>query len=106
MPAIDGIHILNTMVQRNINIPVIVCSSFITQYEKEINREKVLKALDKISLPSISSGNISNIFLDINTMKSCMVLSGELKNYVSAKKKRAHVFCDTLNELKKSLLEG
>lgn len=102
MPKFDGIQMLEYMAEKNINIPVIVCSNFINQYENEINKSKVLQTIGKSELTNCKISDIADIFMKLNSTKSCMILSGELKKLHSKKYKKVE-FYNEINSLKEEL---
>ena len=102
MPKFDGIQMLEYMSEKNINIPVIVCSNFINQYENEINKSKVLQTMDKKEFPNCKTSDMIDIFMKLNAVKSCMILSDKLKNLKYKNNKRVE-FYDKINSLKKEL---
>ena len=102
MPKFDGIQMLEHMSEHNINIPVIVYSNFIDQYENKLNRSKVVETVSKTELSNCDPEDIADIFMRLNSTKSCMVLSGELDKLYSNNLRKVE-FYDEINSLKKEL---
>ncbi len=103
MPRIDGIQILEFMEEKNIQIPVIVCSNFIEQYQGELDQLKIIKTFNKKVFLNVKPNTMAEIFLQLNSFKSCMILDGQISSYVKRKKKLTCDFYESLNDLKKEL---
>ena len=106
MPKVDGIQILEFMEEKGIQIPVIVCSNFIEKYQDELDQVKVVKTFSKKSFLSVNPNTMADIFLQLNSLKSCMVLDGQISKYVKRKKKITCDFYESLNDLKKELYQN
>jgi len=103
MPKVDGIQILEFMEEKGIQIPVIVCSNFIEKYEDELDQVKVVKTFNKKNFSHMKPNTLAEVFLQLNSLKSCMVLDGQISNYVKNKRKITCDFYESLNDFKKEL---
>lgn len=102
MPKFDGVQMLEYMSQNNINIPVIACSNFIHQYENKLNRNKIIQVISKKELSNCLPENLADIFMKLNSTKSCMVLLGKLDKLCDRNLRRVE-FYNEINSLKKEL---
>ena len=102
MPKFDGVQMLEYMSEHNINIPVIVYSNFINQYENDLDKSKIIQMVSKAELSNCKTEDITNIFMRLNSTKACMVLSGHLDK-VYRNNMRKVEFYDEINSLKKEL---
>lgn len=104
MPNLDGIDFLNIMDSEEINVPVIICSQYIQKYSKEIDRFKVIKAYNKNILSGNFSDNIINIFLNLNNLKSCMIVDANINKLIKLENEK-NIVVDRLNEIKEKISE-
>ncbi|MFW5794305.1 MAG: response regulator [Bacillota bacterium] len=103
MPVLDGIDILKLMHKNNINIPILVYSNYLDKYLEKLDYDKVLSVINKENFKNMNQNEIADIFMSLNCNKSCMVLNGELTQYLLRQRKRKTDFYDSINELKKEL---
>lgn len=104
MQPCSGIEILEEMNKKNVQVPVIVYSNFIENYSRNIVKDKVVSLLSKSNFEESNQKNLTEIFLYLNSAKSCMILTKEMNDFLKNKRKRMIQFNESLNELKKNLI--
>lgn len=102
MPGVSGLKFLKFMQERDISIPVIVCSSYLASYVDRIDSQKVLDILDKNMLPQVTREYIAKLFSQLNSIKSCMVLSEKLSKLACGTSKNEAI--DALNDAKNAII--